>query len=68
MHLCYRVVDPLTDEWVSVLVYGEVIFASCEEGVGGVEVSYIEDCVDCYGEEVGESEEESALCIEGRGV
>lgn len=52
MHLCNGVVDPLTDEWMAVLVDGQVVLAGCDEGVCWVEVSYVEDRVDCYGEKI----------------
>ena len=68
MDLRHGVVDPLADKRMPVLVHWEVVFASCDEGGFRVERANIEDCMNSYGEEVGEREKESMLRIEGGGV
>ena len=50
---------------MTVLPHREIVFAGGDEGVRGVEAPFVDDGVDCYGEEVGEGCEEGLVGVEG---
>ena len=64
LHRSYSILNPSANFRVSALPHWIVIFASLEERRPGVDVSFIEDCVDSDSEEVTKGQDHRMVRIE----